>query len=284
MSVAIDCGHWNVSKRGHTLGRHRNSGLELVLIMNGAATWDYDGRLVHVPARHVSFTWPWEWHRALDDYLPSSDVYWIILPLAKCPEKPTPGVRLHSRLGLNKVENQSLISSLLKTRTPVLKASPQACRLFPEAVARLHSSGGRLDLGSRAMILAILAELQFSALAAPLITQAKPEARARARARVEAFLKQLQFECGDPWPLEKMAEACGMGRTHFTRWLKELTGDTPVQHLNRLRVERAKSLLATPGSSVTKIALDCGFCSSHYFATVFRNFTGLKPSSVSGTR
>lgn len=280
MGGRVVCGHWNVSKRGHTLGRHRNPGLELVFMMNGAATWDYEGRLVHVPARHVSFTWPWEWHRALDDFLPSSEIFWIIPPLAKCTGKPTPDVRLHSCLGLGADENQSLIRGLLKIRTSVLKATPQACRLVPEAVARLKAASGRLDLGSRALILAILAEVQYSAQAAPLMAEEKPEARAR----VEAFLERLRGECGEPWSLETMAEACGMGRTHFSRWLRELTGDTPVQHLNRLRVEREKSLLATSGWSVTQIAYECGFCSSHYFATVFRNFTGMKPSSLSEKR
>lgn len=280
MQPTISCGHWNVSKRGHTLGRHRNPGLELVFMMNGAATWDYDGRLVHVPARHISFTWPWEWHRALDDYLPSSDIYWIVLPLANCPAKPTPKVRFHSLLGLSTDENQSLTRALFKTGNPVLKATGLACRFIPEAVVRLQASRGRLDFGSRALILAILAELELSVQAAPLKTEHKPEARER----VEAFLARLQRECGEPWSLENMAGACGMGRTHFSRWLRELTGDTPAQHLNRLRVEHAKSLLETSGWSVTKIAHECGFCSSHYFATVFRNFTGLKPSSLTEKR
>lgn len=243
--------------------------------MNGAATWDYDGHLVHVPARHVSFTWPWEWHRALDNHLPSSDVYWIILPLAKCPSRPDKRVRLHACLGLRAGENETLIQQFLKTSKPVLKASGLVCRLLPDAVNRLQSTDGRLDLGSRSLILAILAELQRSAKAAPL-KEEEPEARAR----VEAFLQRMNRECAESWTLEKMADACEMGRTHFSRWLKELTGDTPVQHLNRLRVVRAKSLLAKSGWSVTKTAHECGFCSSHYFATVFRNFTGMQPSSI----
>lgn len=275
MSLTISCGHWNVSKQGHTLGRHRNPGLELVLMMNGTATWDYDGRLVNVPARHVSFTWPWEWHRALDNHLPSSDVYWIILPLAKCHSSPAKRVKLHSCLGLGTDENEALVQQLFKTRQPVLKASALVCRLVPDVVNRLQFTDGRLDLGSRSLILAILAELQRSAKAAPL-KEEEPEARAR----VETFLQQMARECGESWTLENMADACGMGRTHFSRWLKELTGDTPVQHLNRLRVARAKSLLATSGWSVTKTAHECGFCSSHYFATVFRNFTGMNPSSI----
>jgi AraC-like DNA-binding protein len=279
MSPTIKCGHWKISKRGHILGLHRNLGLELVLMMNGAATWDYDGRLVRLPARHVSFTWPWQWHRALDDYLPSSDLYWIILPLAKCPSAPTNKMRLHSCLGLGANENQSLVNELFKTINPVLKASPLVCQLLPEVVTRLKSNGGRLDFRSRALTIAVLAELQAEAQTAP-----RNEEEPEARARVEKFLHRLTGACQEDWSLDQMANCCGMARTHFSRWLKELTGDTPVQHLNRLRVERAKHLLRTSKSSITTIAHECGFGSSHYFATVFRNFTGMQPSAIASRR
>jgi AraC-like DNA-binding protein len=42
-------------------------------------------------------------------------------------------------------------------------------------------------------------------------------------------------------------------------------------------VEKAKLLLAGGRHSITMIALDCGFASSAYFASVFRNHTQCSP-------
>jgi two-component system response regulator YesN len=55
------------------------------------------------------------------------------------------------------------------------------------------------------------------------------------------------------------------------------TGLTPNDCLLRLRVEKAKELLARPGPSVTAIALDVGFSSAQYFSDVFRKYAGKTP-------
>ena len=45
---------------------------------------------------------------------------------------------------------------------------------------------------------------------------------------------------------------------------------TPTQYLNHLRLEQAARMLKNnEQKSITEIALQCGFYSSQYFATVF---------------
>ena len=55
--------------------------------------------------------------------------------------------------------------------------------------------------------------------------------------------------------------------------LKLEPGTTP-----RDKIEAAKRLLHQDSTSVTGIALDLGFVSSQYFATVFKRITGVTPS------
>jgi AraC-like DNA-binding protein len=45
----------------------------------------------------------------------------------------------------------------------------------------------------------------------------------------------------------------------------------------RRRIYRAKYLLREPDRPITAIALDLGFSSSQYFATVFKKLVGLTP-------
>ena len=75
-----------------------------------------------------------------------------------------------------------------------------------------------------------------------------------------------------------MAAQCGLGATSFIQCCKEITNQTPIQYLNDLRLENAaKTLLSDKEKSVTDIALECGFSSSQYFATLFRRRFNCSP-------
>jgi transcriptional regulator GlxA family with amidase domain len=98
--------------------------------------------------------------------------------------------------------------------------------------------------------------------------------------RVRRFVERLGTECDRDWSLAEMAAACQLGRSRFASVLLELTGDTPRMVLNRLRVERATSLLRSTDWPITRIAMECGFSSSQHFANVFRQYAGLAASKL----
>ena len=76
-----------------------------------------------------------------------------------------------------------------------------------------------------------------------------------------------------------MAEHCGMGVTAFCRYCRELVNAGPVEFLNRCRLDHAVDLLRqNAGLSITDIAMTCGFNSSQYFATRFRQRFHVAPS------
>lgn len=273
MPVLLECGHWKAAKRQRMLGPHRNAGLELVYVRNGSAAWDYGGRVVRVESGQISFTWPWQWHGAANHVVPASEIFWLILPLEpRRGGKPRP--RLHRSLGLMRGEAAGIVKILEGQREQVIPVSPLVGRIFPRVVESLRGSGNRLTFASRAHILAMLAELRLCAGSAPVNSPVS------AKSAVRNFLQQLRNRLDENWTLEEMASACRMGRTHFGRWMKEMTGDSPVQYLNRQRVARARELLAAGRMSPTEAAFACGFQSSQYFATVFRMYTGLSPRDV----
>lgn len=274
MSCTIQCGHWKASKRGRSLGRHKNPGLELVLVLNGSAAWDFEGRHIEAPSRHITFTWPWQWHGAVNGDVPSSELYWVILPFRRVPRSRKSTLELIPELGLSSEENGRLMKRLLARHDPIVKVSRPTCAFFSKGVERLMADVFQLSLSSRALLLSVLADM-IEQMDLP-----QPEPQINARGRVVEFIQQLPDQCEEHWPLERMAATCGIGRTHFTRWLKELTGDTPVQFLNRTRVDRASTLLEQENVRVIDVALACGFQSSQYFATVYRTFKGYPPSQT----
>jgi AraC-like DNA-binding protein len=79
--------------------------------------------------------------------------------------------------------------------------------------------------------------------------------------------------------LEALATMVGTSPAHFCTAFRHSTGLPPHRWQMRQRTERAKTLLADPGLSLTEIALVCGYASSSHFATSFRRATGMTPST-----
>jgi AraC family L-rhamnose operon regulatory protein RhaS len=90
----------------------------------------------------------------------------------------------------------------------------------------------------------------------------------------EKLLRQLHSDYALPWTLKSMSELTGLGRTRLSQLIKERTGDSPIIHLNRLRIGKAQGLLRHTRQSITEIAFACGFQSSQYFARTFKQITG----------
>ena len=79
--------------------------------------------------------------------------------------------------------------------------------------------------------------------------------------------------------LEDLAGEAAMSTFHFAREFKRATGTTPHQHLIRLRVERAKALLAESQLPLAEVGLRTGFSHQSHFTRLFRRLTGTTPQS-----
>ena len=82
----------------------------------------------------------------------------------------------------------------------------------------------------------------------------------------------------EPVTRDDLARHVNVSARYLTRCFREEMGITPVDYLNRYRVERARQLLLQSGDTVTEIALAVGFSSSSYFSRVFRQETGVSPT------
>jgi AraC family L-rhamnose operon regulatory protein RhaS len=112
-------------------------------------------------------------------------------------------------------------------------------------------------------------------------TQETPNSTSRQRT-VESFLREVENNpavSGELWTINSMAEHCGMGVTAFSKYCRELVNVGPMEFLNHCRLDRAaQQLRETPDVSITEVAMACGFNSSQYFATRFRQRFHVSPS------
>ncbi len=74
-----------------------------------------------------------------------------------------------------------------------------------------------------------------------------------------------------------LVEAAGRSHEHVCRTCKTVTGFTPSQYVNRIRIEHAAQMLRSTEVSAEDILEGCGFENVSYFYRLFRRQIGLTP-------
>jgi YesN/AraC family two-component response regulator len=82
---------------------------------------------------------------------------------------------------------------------------------------------------------------------------------------------------------EGVAEKMFMGRSQFFKKVKQLTGITPNEYVQEMRLSQARTLLENRRcSTVKEVAFSVGFKDVRYFSTLFRKRFGKLPSDYLG--
>ena len=80
---------------------------------------------------------------------------------------------------------------------------------------------------------------------------------------------------------ERLAQAANISMSLFHTRFKEEMGLPPADYLRHRRVIEAQRILSQPDApTVTDLAMQLGFSSSQYFATVFKRYTRMSPQRV----
>jgi AraC family transcriptional regulator len=83
--------------------------------------------------------------------------------------------------------------------------------------------------------------------------------------------------------LTDLASEAGVSPYHFAREFKKSTGHAPHQYLIKLRVERARALLAESELPIVEVGLRAGFSSQSHFTRLFRRLIGVTPKAYRGS-
>lgn len=73
------------------------------------------------------------------------------------------------------------------------------------------------------------------------------------------------------------ADMCCMSKYHFARVFKQVTGASPLEYRNRIRIEYAKELLSNSFLSISEISATLGYTSPAYFSDIFKKSTKTSP-------
>jgi len=273
---------WDASRdQGWGLAWHRNEGIEITYLARGGLGFAVDGRPQPLRPGDLTITRPWQVHRVGDPDVAASRLHWVILDVGV--RRPHQTWAWPGWLLLPSGMLARLSTLLQRNEQPVWRADAAIDGCF-ERLARVvadepgDAREARLKLRINELLLAVFELLDGQDIALD-------DTLRSAQRSVELFLATLAQRCGERWRLQDMAEECGLGRSRFTHYCKQLTNMTPVEVLTHHRVRAAQRLLEDAATgSISDVAYACGFESSQYFATVFRAHTGGSPSAYRAER
>lgn len=253
---------------------HRNEGIEITFLAQGKAAFCVDGQEVILKSGDLTVTRPWQLHRVGNPHVGACKLYWLILDVGV--RRPNQPWRWPHWLVWSNADRESLTRNLSHNEQPVWAANEEVAYYFDHlgrAVEQYGAEQGdsRLKLYINGLMIALAEMLQREQ---PMLD---PSLSSSQRV-VELFLGGLREHFEQEWTVDSMASACGLGRSRFAQYCKQLTNMAPNEYLTKCRLDAATRLLRSqPLLNVTEIALDTGFSSSQYFATVFRQHLGCTP-------
>jgi AraC-like DNA-binding protein/mannose-6-phosphate isomerase-like protein (cupin superfamily) len=99
----------------------------------------------------------------------------------------------------------------------------------------------------------------------------------RALLRMGQLIGLLEREYARRWRLCDLATEAHMSESSLLATFKEATGQSPIDYLIRLRIQRAAELLCRGADSISDVAFAVGFEDSNYFSRQFRRTMHTSP-------
>lgn len=82
--------------------------------------------------------------------------------------------------------------------------------------------------------------------------------------------------------LEEVADVVHLNPHYFSKVFKQHIGETFIDFLTRLRIEKAKELMASNELSLKEVCFEVGYKDPNYFSRVFKRVTGMTPTEYRG--
>lgn len=257
-SLGFDC-----LRRPISLDAHVHAGFELTYISGGEVAWELSGgRRLELKGGDAAIIQPGVSHRGQWDIIRPCRLFWVVFDLSR-PDATT-------LTPFAPAELATLDSGFRDVGDRVAQLD-KATAFFFEELLRLMATPEAAPLEkplARGLLCQILAGCWRAFTAGA-------EARGgRLAQEADSFIAK---NLGRELDVAALAAAFQLSPAKFNGHFKRETGQTPADYIARARCAKARELLLGTRRPVTAIAFDLGFCSSQYFASVFKKYTGMSP-------
>ena len=269
-------GYWDAhNEQNWGLPFHRNEGIEITFLETGILNFEVRNEKFVLYPGAITLTRPWIEHKLGSPLISRSKLHWLILDVGV--SAPHQQWKWPDWIILTPQDLEMLTLFLRQTEKFVCAANKAIGDAFIQ-IGHISQNEEVTEKESelRLLINTILINLLeiFKKGTFPL-----DETLTEAKRTVELFIEDLNNTFSHPWTLDQMAAYCHLGKTRFSTFFKELTNLSPIEYLNRLRMDKSLEMIKKDEISITEIAFSSGFSSVQYFSNVFRKIYGASPRS-----
>jgi transcriptional regulator GlxA family with amidase domain len=87
----------------------------------------------------------------------------------------------------------------------------------------------------------------------------------------------IENNLGNKISIESLSAKLHVGRRNFDRRFIKATGNTPIEYVQRVKMEAVKKSLETTGKTVHEVMFEVGYSDTKAFREVFKKVTGMSP-------
>jgi AraC-like DNA-binding protein len=95
---------------------------------------------------------------------------------------------------------------------------------------------------------------------------------------LQKAVEYLEIHYAGGMTIERVAEEVGVDRTHLSKTFRKAYGISPMQYVQRLKMNEARLLLVQTSYKLAEIALSVGYPDLFSFSKAFKKHTGMSPS------
>lgn len=172
----------------------------------------------------------------------------------------------------------ALYAELRADRDPIFTGLDAARieALFDELLALIQRQPHGHEIKSSSVITAILGELFESRARAGEMVSLTGKGGTLS-APVRRGIDYITRFYWDALQLKRLADRVEMSMYYFARLFRKETGLTPMDYLNRYRIEQAKRLLVSGDKPIAQVGSMVGIADATRFARLFRRYAGETP-------
>jgi AraC-like DNA-binding protein len=245
------------------LDKHTHKGtMEICYLDGGEQTFFVNDTAYHLKGGEIFITYPDEVHGTGPLPMEKSTLYWIGVNLK------SPKTRF---LNYSESEAEELRARLLRIRPRMFRGGPVIRSLFEKAIGEYFTDDALGRIRFRNAVTDILVEV---------CSQARRGRSPVISVPIREVMHYVEQHLAETPSMQDLAMRAGLSTPRFKGRFRTEVGMAPNEYVQRAKIARAMTLLRSGGHTVTGTALDLGFKSGQYFATVFRKYTGKTPGAL----
>ncbi len=177
--------------------------------------------------------------------------------------------------GHNSSRVSDLVRELLSAEAEVEPECPEAEEQAGELIDLLAEEGDYFELRVIALVAEILHILYTEGYVKPM--QGANKRFVHRRAVLTLLIDKIEKDYTEKITLSELSAMTQINEKYLCRFFREFTGQTPIDYINRLRVDRACYEMTVNRLNVTEAAYESGFNELSYFSKIFKKYKGITP-------